>query len=684
MTNVTAPRRQSRLLGVPGLLIMGLLATTALIVCLGLGGGAPAPDPDGLPDPGLLTRWGLPVAQLLSRLSSVAVVGMLLTPTLLLPVSRAQAQLEGPSARLVFAVRWFAAGWAAAVATQFLLTVSDLLALPMTDLGLSDVASSLAQTSQGRALALQFVTTVLVAVASRWVLSVNEAMVLLAVSIFALMPPIITGHSAASGAHDLAIVSLLVHVVTISLWVGGLASVTWVTAMHPRNVVLAVTRYSALAAWCLGIVLVSGIANAAVRIGGFAALVDTGYGRLVLVKAVALGGLGAFGVAHRRRTIPAIRHAPEGSSAWQIFRRVASAEIGLMVVAVGIAVALSRTPTPVGDDVYASDAEFLLGGSVPAAPTIFRLLLAWTPSGVGFLVVGLGTALYAAGLLAMRRRGDRWPPGRAISWFTGLAIVGWATFGGLGLYSHVLFSAHMASHMLLSMVAPIFLVLGAPVTLALRTLPGPRVPGERGLRQLLIQILHSRFVRFSTHPLVATALFVGGLYALYFTGLFPWLMQSHLGHAAMQTHFLLSGSLFFYVLVGIDPSPRKLPALARMGIILVVIPFHAFFSIAIMSSATILGGDFYERIQRPYRTDLLADQYLGGSLSWAFGEIPIIAVVAAIFVSWLRSDMRESRRHDRREAARREGESDLDEYNRYLASLSSQSTRSAHDESHQR
>ena len=191
---------------------------------------------------------------------------------------------------------------------------------------------------------------------------------------------------------------------------------------------------------------------------------------------------------------------------------------------------------------------------MPAAPTVLRLLWGWTGNGVGLAIVGLGTALYLRGVWAMRRRGDAWPVGRTISWLLGMVIIAWATFGGLGVYSHVLFSAHMASHMMLSMVAPIFLVLGAPMTLALRTLPGPRQPGEVSPRAMLLSFLHSRFSQFITHPLVGPLLFVGSLYGLYFSGAFETLMGNHWGHTIMELHFLAVGTLFYYVLIGIDPA----------------------------------------------------------------------------------------------------------------------------------
>jgi cytochrome c oxidase assembly factor CtaG len=246
-------------------------------------------------------------------------------------------------------------------------------------------------------------------------------------------------------------------------------------------------------------------------------------------------------------------------------------------------------------------------------------------------------------------------------------IIAWATFGGLGVYSHVLFSAHMASHMMLSMVAPIFLVLGAPMTLALRTLPGPRQPGEISPRSLLLSFLHSRFSRFVTNPLVGPLLFVGSLYGLYFTGIFANLMSSHLGHSVMELHFLAVGTLYYYVLVGIDPTPKALAPIVRFGMLIFTIPFHAFFSIAVMSSNSVFAGAYFRDLHRPYRTDLLHDQYLGGGMAWAMGEIPLVLVMGAILVQWFRSDSRDAKRFDRSES--RSGDRDLEAYNARLRDL---------------
>jgi putative copper resistance protein D len=257
-----------------------------------------------------------------------------------------------------------------------------------------------------------------------------------------------------------------------------------------------------------------------------------------------------------------------------------------------------------------------------------------------------------------------------VSWFGGVAILLLATCSGLATYAHVLFSAHMVQHMVLSMVVPIFLVLGAPITLALRTLP--RRADQVGSREWLSSFLHSRYVTVISNPIVASMIFVGSFYGLYFTGLFPWLMSGHWGHVAMGVHFLLAGSLFFWSLIGIDPGPRRPPYFVRMVILLIVIPLHSFFSIAIMMTSTVLAEEYFTILDRPYATDLLADQHLGGSIGWALGEIPVVLVVIALFVQWVRADDREARRLDRRQdraTATGKGTDELGDYNAYLASL---------------
>lgn len=640
-----------------------LVATAVLALVLLAGGGAPTPSPDGLPDAGALTGWGLPVSRLLADLAGIVTLGLSMAAGVLLP---------SPAARLrrvpYLAVRMAArsAGvWAATVLLEILFTVSDTLGSPLPQVVDPRILRSFVlDIPQGRALAVQLLMALLVAVGARGVVSSRGAAVVAVLAMATVVPPLLTGHSADSGSHELAVSSLLVHVLAASLWVGGLTALAW-AAVRGDGLRLAVPRFSVLAGWCFMAVAVSGVVNAGVRLGSFGALLSSSYGVLVLAKAVALVTLGGFGWWHRRRTVAEVT-GTDGSirSDVRLFLRVGAAELVVMAATVALAVGLSRTPTPVGSEAATtSPAAELLGFALPPAPTASRLLLGWTPDGFLLAVIVFASVLYATGLRCLHRRGVGWPIGRTLAWYSGLLVVGWASVGGLGLYSHVLFSAHMVAHMLLSMVAPIGLVLGAPVTLALRTLPGARVKDEAGPRQLLLALLHSAPVRLLSHPLVALALWVGSLYALYFTPLFPALMGSHLGHVAMELHFLTVGSLFFWTLIGIDPTPRRWHPLARIGLLVAAMPFHAFFSIALMSSNTVLDATYYRTLRRPYASDLLTDQHLGGGIGWALSELPILLVVAAIFVQWARADHREASRLDRSadRAAARAGSAEGDQ-----------------------
>ena len=641
---------------------VALVTVSVLVVVLLAGGGAPQPVPAGLPDSGPVTGWGLPTVRLLADLAGLATVGLLLAAGLLL--SSPETTLVAAPARAATVAGRVAAVWLLTVVVEVVLTVSDIFGIPPSQATDATVLRSfLGQTSQGRALLLQVGLLVVVAGLARAATSPRGAVLALVVGLVAMTPPALTGHSASSGSHELAVASLLVHLVAASLWVGGLAALAWVAAVAGSSdgLRLAVPRFSTLAACCFAAVAVSGVVNAGVRLGGVAPLLSSAYGGLVLAKVAALGVLGGFGWWHRRHTVAAV--AGGGRSSVRQFVSVAAAELVVMAATVALAVGLSRTPTPVGDETQPSPAAELLGFPLPGPPTAARLLFGWVPDGFALTFLVLAAGLYATGVLALRRRGDRWPVGRSIAWTLGLAVFAWATVGGLGLYSHVLFSAHMVAHMLLSMVAPIGLVLGAPVTLALRALPGPRVRGEASPRGLLIAVLHSPAVRLITNPLVAFALFVGSLYVLYLTDLFPTLMGNHLGHVAMEFHFLAVGTLFFWVLVGIDPGPRRLPPIARIVLLFAAMPFHAFFSIALMSGTELLAPDYYQRLDRPYWTDLLADQHLGGGIGWAMGELPILLVLGAVFVQWARSDAREATRFDRA------NDDELARYNARLAQL---------------
>jgi len=273
--------------------------------------------------------------------------------------------------------------------------------------------------------------------------------------------------------------------------------------------------------------------------------------------------------------------------------------------------------------------------------------------------------LYGWGVLRLGRRGDRWPVGRTVSFAVGVLTVGVTMCTGLNDYGMVMFSVHMVQHMILSMLSPILLLLGAPVTLALRALPTAG-PGRLGPRELLVKLLHSRYLRVVTHPAFTIPLFVASLYGLYFTSVFDTLMRSGTGHLVMMVHFLLVGLIFFWPIMGVDPGPHRPGYVLRMLELFAGMPFHAFFGIALMMASEPMVKTFLHP-PASLGLDPLDDQTAAGGIAWAFSEIPSVIVLVALLFQWYTSEQRQARRKDR--AAERDGDAELVAYNAYLASL---------------
>ncbi|MFD7970719.1 cytochrome c oxidase assembly protein [Streptomyces clavifer] len=284
-----------------------------------------------------------------------------------------------------------------------------------------------------------------------------------------------------------------------------------------------------------------------------------------------------------------------------------------------------------------------------------------------FFLIGCvaALALYGYGVARLRSRGDGWPVNRSVFFVLGVLSIALVMCTGLNDYGMVMFSVHMVQHMVISMVSPILLLLGAPVTLALRALPVAG-RGRTGPRELLLMLLHSRYMKIITHPVFTIPLFIASLYGLYFTPLFDFLMGSKPGHIAMMVHFLAVGLVFFWPIMGVDPGPHRPGYVMRMLELFAGMPFHAFFGIALMMASQPM-VKAYENPPASLGIDALSDQTAAGGIAWAFSEIPSVLVLIALVFQWYRSEQRTAKRSDR--AADRDGDQELKAYNAYLASL---------------
>jgi putative copper resistance protein D len=599
-----------------------------------------------------------PLSKGLLQLSGVLSIGLLIAIAFL------DKDIKGAVSNfgLVKKAKLLISIWLLSLIFFLLIQIAYLLEQPLSaSFDLTVIRSYLTQTSTGKSYLIQFIGILILLVIPLRKVLVTYLAILLGVG--SLISPVFQSHGSASGHHGLAIGALVIHVIAISFWVGGLFGLTQLEKIQK---VIALPRFSEIALWSAIAVATSGAATAFTRLDSIAAW-QSKYGAITILKIFLTVILIGFGAIHRRWII--------ASDIPSVFRLV-TAEIAVMFGTIFVGSWLSTTAPP-EREIVLTPGLLVTGIELPPEPTLSRILFSYEIDGLMLGLLIFIVALYIKGVIILSRRGVKWPVGRTIAFAAGISAVDFATSGGLGLYSHFSFSAHMSAHMIIGMIAPIGIVLGAPITLALRTLPIGRDPQERGIRGSFIAFLHSRLGKFYTNPIVALAIFDGSLFALYFTPLFGSLMQGHTGHFIMSLHFLLAGFLFFQILIGIDPMPQKVPHLVKIIIIFAAMSIHAFFSISIMSASTLIDGGYFAQLERPWATDLLADQKLGGSIGWAMGEIPILLALLAVFIQWSRADKKEANRIDRAfDRASAMGEDDeLAQYNRYLSELNKKDLR---------
>jgi cytochrome c oxidase assembly factor CtaG/putative copper export protein len=546
--------------------------------------------------------------------------------------------------------------WLFTIAIFVVIQLSYLLEQPILDsLDSNVIRSYLTQTAIGKSYLFQIICILLILLIP--IKKLLAAYFASALGIIAVIAPVFQSHGSTSGYHGLAIGALVIHIIALTFWVGGLFGIM---QFEKDQFKFALPRFSILAFWSAITVVASGAATSWTRLDSIAAW-QSKYGAIVFLKIILASILIGFGALHRRFLLK-----QDFPSSY----RLVVGEILVMSLTVFIGSWLSNTAPP-AREVKVSQALLITGLEMPVAPTFTNVLLAYDPDGLMIGILVFAVALYIRGVIALARRGDKWPVGRTVAFAIGISAIDFATSGGLGVYSRFAFSNHMLAHMVLGMIAPIGIVLGAPITLALRSLPIGRSKNELGMRGTLVNLLHSKLGKIYANPIVALAIFDGSLFALYFTPLFGDLMLSHSGHLFMNIHFIIAGYLFFQAIIGIDPSPIKIPYIVKIVVLFAAMSIHAFFSIALMSSSTLLDNGYFAALERPWATDLLADQNLGGAIGWAMGEIPILLALVATFIQWIKDDKKESGRIDRaaERAAAMGEDDDLAKYNRYLSQL---------------
>ncbi|MDO9485702.1 MAG: cytochrome c oxidase assembly protein [Actinomycetota bacterium] len=652
-----------------GLLAMALVIALISVLAVGLvvtGGSYQAPAL-GLPDPGPLVIWGSPILRLLTDLAAIATIGWLLAACVLDPAGK--NGVVSPAGRKDLIRAGFASFiWAGLALVQMVFALANVLGLSLVEaLNPQVIATYANEVPATRALIVVSILAIVVAIGSLLSSTTGAGMGWLVTALLASALPALGGHGAGLGDHAMALTSGVAHVLGAYLWVGGLFALALHAVRRDMPIQRAAGKFSSIALIAFVLVAVSGVANAYTRLDTINQLFSTGYGQVILFKLFLLVTLGVIAWLMRQRVINSIT-----ASRVSVFARIAALELITMGVAIALGVALASTAPPRIATQFLSYGESLLGFAYPPAPTISSVIFGFQLDPLFFSGCVIAAVLYIVGVVRMRSRGHHWPWGRTISWMLGLIIVIWCTNAGISQYAQVSVGLHMLQHMTLTMLAPILLVLGAPATLALRALR-PSHGHERGPREWLVWFLHSWITRILTNPFYVFLVYVLGLYGLYLTPAFGWLMGSHIGHIVMQTHFLLSGYLFYWVVIGIDPRPRPLSYWARLLLLLLALAVHGFFAVILMMSSVPLAEEWYGVVRPPWIPDLLQDSLNGGQVAWALSEIPTLIVMIVISIQWARSDEREAKRNDRQ--ADRDGNSELNAYNEHLARLAERDQR---------
>lgn len=281
---------------------------------------------------------------------------------------------------------------------------------------------------------------------------------------------------------------------------------------------------------------------------------------------------------------------------------------------------------------------------------------------VTLTVFAVGSYLYGVWLL--RRKGEHWPIGRLLFWLAGWGLTLYLAVSGLWEYSTGLYSWHMLVHMTVNMLVPTLCVLGGPFSL-LRAASRVRENGMPGFREWSLALDdYKPFQRLLSPPLLWLN-YVGSLFLIYFTPLFPWLMRFHWAHQLMLLYFMVTGYVFFNLIVGYDNRSWQLPHLVKLALMISVMPFHAIFAVGILSSQLLIGADFYQTIAVTWVGDLMQDQNIAGQLTWLMGEVPLFVAVVALSAQWFMSDKDTAAKND----ARADEDDPMSAYNEMLAQL---------------
>jgi putative copper resistance protein D len=270
--------------------------------------------------------------------------------------------------------------------------------------------------------------------------------------------------------------------------------------------------------------------------------------------------------------------------------------------------------------------------------SVHNALTRWQSGPFALLVLAVLVAVaywYLRAEWRLAARGRRWPTGRKVSFLAGLAAIDVALQSPVASFTGTYFQAHVVQHLILMVVAPPLLALGAPSTLLLQT-------SGRKTKVRWLAVLHSRPFAVLTHPVVVWFFYFGLMFAFFLSSLINTAMHHMDLMDVMNLLFLLSGALYWWPMVGTDPIVHwKMGYGARMVNVLLGGPPEVILGLAILSARTPIASMYS-----------LSSTHAGGGLLWVSTEAGTILGFIPIFWQWSRSEERSAARADARADAR--------------------------------
>ena len=575
-----------------------LTCAAVLLLALLLGGGRPVPSVAGLPDAGPFTGWALPAARLVLELAAVTTVGALLLAGVLLPSG---AGLSVTATAAVRSAAWSASLWSVSTVVLWLLTASEAVGVPLGGLTSQHLVEH-AGVGLGRGLLLAGAVTAVLALGCARARTATGACWLLLLAGAALLPTTVNGHASSADDHELAVSSLVVHVVAAAVWAGGLLAVL-LFVRRPSELARAVTRFSTVALACFVLVALSGLLSAYERLGLTAGSWSSGYGALVLAKTASLAALGAMGWQHRRRLVPALAAGRPGA-----FLSFAGVELCVMGGAFALAVALSRTPTPTTSTPTAAVASH--GAGHETLPTtveplsLATLLVEWRLNAIVLAVVGLLGVAYLSGVRRLRAHGTRWPVPRTSAFACGLALALVALSSGVATYAAAMLSVQVAQFVLLLVGVPALLLRGAPLAL----LEAVRAShGSVETTRTAVSPPRASAPTLLTDPLTGMVLVAALVFAVYRTGLLDQALGSAGLFLTVNTAALAVGCLLLWPALGTGALVQQRSRADRVAPPLAAAASLGLLALELRSSDTLLAGRWFAQLGWSW-VDPAADQ----------------------------------------------------------------------------